>query len=272
MVNIIDNVAQETWNIINSGSYLVDGKEIKLPASNEEIRRVEVIDSDYVGVCRKSLSQFKVYDKTDIEVTSLDSFEAAKQANGKVLVHNFANAYHPGGGFTRGSYGQEESLCRESTLYVSLSSDEAKKHYDYNMQSAHSGGSDSMLISPKVVVFRDAMNNKIMDPFVTSVITYAAPNLDGNDYNLKGEQLRNIMLEKIRNLLSVAAKKEYDTLILGAWGCGAFCHDSKDIANDFRNVLIEEGYKKYFVKIIFAVYAPRGSSYNFKNFKEKFNV
>ena len=243
MVNIIDNVAQETWNIINSGSYLVDGKEIKLPASNEEIRRVEVIDSDYVGVCRKSLSQFKVYDKTDIEVTSLDSFEAAKQANGKVLVHNFANAYHPGGGFTRGSYGQEESLCRESTLYVSLSSDEAKKHYDYNMQSAHSGGSDSMLISPKVVVFRDAMNNKIMDPFVTSVITYAAPNLDGNDYNL-----------------------------LGAWGCGAFCHDSKDIANDFRNVLIEEGYKKYFVKIIFAVYAPRGSSYNFKNFKEKFNV
>ena len=70
-------------------------------------------------------------------VTNRDSFEAAREImkseiwnsqtpTGKVLVLNFANATHPGGGVRYGDVAQEEDLCRRSTLLVSLEGDQAR--------------------------------------------------------------------------------------------------------------------------------------------------
>lgn len=265
----LKEVAQETLSVIRSGRYRLNGEEIALPATYGEICRAEAISPEEVRRCRQELSGLSVYDKTFVSVNILDSFEAAKSVQGRVLVHNFANAFHPGGGFLRGAPAQEEALCRESTLYASLSSGAAAQVYEYNANARTAAGSDYMIVSPKVVVFRDSACNFLREPFTTSVISYAAPDLEGDAYELTDEEVRPIMLEKIKNMLSVAAVKGYDALVLGAWGCGAFCHDAKDMAENFRQVLFAENYRRHFSQIVFAVYSPRGSSYNYKRFLER---
>lgn len=74
----------------------------------------------------------------NISVTNRDSYEAAikmqekiSDKNEKVLVLNFANAVHIGGGVRRGAVAQEEDLCRKSTLLCSLESDGASRYYAY---------------------------------------------------------------------------------------------------------------------------------------------
>ena len=60
-----------------------------------------------------------------VTVTKDRSFQAAvrlsrEKPDKKIAVMNFANAFHPGGGVTKGASAQEESLCRTSTLYPLL--------------------------------------------------------------------------------------------------------------------------------------------------------
>lgn len=45
---------------------------------------------------------------------------------------------------------------------------------------------------------------------------------------------------------------EYDTLILGAWGCGAFGNDAYQTAKYFKQML-ENDYKGVFSNVIFAI-------------------
>jgi uncharacterized protein (TIGR02452 family) len=52
----------------------------------------------------------------------------------------------------------------------------------------------------------------------------------------------------------VAAKNNQKNIILGAYGCGVFKNNPKDVAEYFKVVLKEEGYEKLFEKIVFAIY------------------
>ena len=57
---------------------------------------------------------------TKITVSGYRSFEAAMKLHAdnpesKIAVMNFANAFHAGGGVTKGASAQEECLCRTST-------------------------------------------------------------------------------------------------------------------------------------------------------------
>ena len=67
-----------------------------------------------------------------IIVSKKRTFEAASDYTGKggrVCVLNFASASNPGGGVVNGSSAQEESLCRVSTLYFTLDTDENWKRF-----------------------------------------------------------------------------------------------------------------------------------------------
>ncbi len=187
-----------------------------------------------------------------IKVVNEDSFQAGKGYD-RPLIMNFANAECPGGGFRMGATAQEESLCRASTLYASIASEKAKEMYRYNVKHLNAVNSDYMLLSKDVCVFRDRDCNLIPEPYMVSVITLPAPNKRGAAMFTSQKKLDDVMKMRIRMMLRIAALNQYKTLVLGAWGCGAFGHEPNMVAHYFKEVLWEENYSSYFEIVIFAV-------------------
>ena len=73
-----------------------------------------------------------------VVVSKKRTLEAARgYAGQKVAVHNFASATNPGGGVTTGAGAQEECICRCSTLYFCLKTQEMQnRFYTPHRQSA----------------------------------------------------------------------------------------------------------------------------------------
>jgi uncharacterized protein (TIGR02452 family) len=130
-------------------------------------------------------------------VVNADSFEAAFGME-KPLVMNFANAHRPGGGFLHGARAQEESLCRCSTLYKSIASEDAREMYDYNNQHNDPCDSDYMLLSTDVYVYRNASGEILDFPYWTSVVTVPASDRCRAASQVPQEELDEIMTERLR--------------------------------------------------------------------------
>ena len=183
---------------------------------------------------------------------------------------NFANAHNPGGGFLNGANAQEEALCRQSTLFKSISNSDSEEMYDYNCSHDLPCASDYMIISPNVCVFRDIKDNFLDEPFTTSVITIPAPNRNGAAANIPQEEIDEIMKNRLRKMFAVAIHYDYKNLILGAWGCGAFGNNPNTVAKYFYDLLFEEDFCYSFDEIIFAIY-DRNEKKNYYAFAELFS-
>ena len=230
----------------------------------------------------------KYYDDSAIiKVTNRDTFTAAKEyANiinstneGFVGVLNFASSTNPGGGVTKGSTAQEECLCRCSNLYLTLYQEKCiREYYNINKKYMSNLGSDAIIYSRNVYVFKDKDYNMlpVKDRFYVDVLTCAAPNLrenPRNQYNtdaskekltLTDEELYNIHVKRARNILNVAIKNEDDYLILGAFGCGAFRNNPEIVAKAYKDVL--QDYMYCFKVIDFAIIDGKYSN-NYEIFK-----
>ena len=230
----------------------------------------------------------KYYDDSAIiKVTNRDTFTAAKEyANiinstneGFVGVLNFASSTNPGGGVTKGSTAQEECLCRCSNLYLTLYQEKCiREYYNVNKKYMTNLGSDTIIYSRNVYVFKDKNYNMlpVKDRFYVDVLTCAAPNLrenPRNQYNtdaseekltLTDEELYNIHVKRARNILNVAVKNEDDYLILGAFGCGAFRNNPEIVAKAYKDVL--QDYMYCFKVIDFAIIDGKYSN-NYEIFK-----
>ena len=59
-------------------------------------------------------------------------------------------------------------------------------------------------------------------------------------------------------MLAVAAARGHDALVLGAWGCGVFKNDPRDVAAAFHELLIPPGapFHGCFRRVTFAVIGP----------------
>lgn len=226
-------------------------------------------------------------DPAIIKVTNRDTFTAAKEyANiinntneGFVGVLNFASSTNPGGGVTKGSTAQEECLCRCSNLYLTLYQEKCiREYYNINKKYMSNLGSDAIIYSRNVYVFKDKDYNMlpVEDRFYVDVLTCAAPNLrenPRNQYNsdaseekltLTDEELYNIHVKRARNILNVAVKNEDDYLILGAFGCGAFRNNPEIVAKAYKDVL--QDYMYCFKVIDFAIIDGKYSN-NYEIFK-----
>ena len=113
--------------------------------------------------------------------------------------------------------------------------------------------SDYMLLSPEVCVFRTADCQLTAETFRTAVITIPAPNRRGGALLASKKIIAETFLRRIRIMLRLSAKYGYQSLVLGAWGCGAFGNNPEDVAEYFRQVLIDEGYGRYFETVCFAI-------------------
>lgn len=203
-----------------------------------------------------------------IAVTAGDTMAHAEAA-----VLNFADAYTPGGAYLAGSAAQEECLCRESTLYASLTSETAAPMYEANGARRGPEG-DGFLFSPHVEIFRAPMEEGyalLPEPRACAVITSAAPDLSSSSRGLSSEAVRAVVRRRMRAWLAAAWAEGCRSLTLGAWGCGVFGHDAADMAANFRAVLIDEGFQSLFDTIVFAVYAEDAAGrYNLAAFREAF--
>lgn len=187
----------------------------------------------------------------------------------KTLVLNFASGAKPGGGVESGASAQEEALCRRSTLYASISSETANEMYRMNRLLGPVDYLDYMLLSPSVTVMYDTKFKLLENPFKTAVLTAPAVPLNRDGIKIPNDYVRYVMRKRIRNIMRISAMNGYDRLILGAWGCGAYGHDAMNIATYFREILIDEDYKKFFKEIVFAIYAKdEKKDYNFQTFSK----
>ncbi len=199
-----------------------------------------------------------------ITVTRNDSFGAVLAKDEECLVLNFMSAWTPGGGVKKGSRAQEEDLCRRSSLYLSLISDEGQQLYKYNHENCPGISCNYMLLSPKVEIIKRSNGEWLDQSMTCAVLSSAAPRLcDG--LQIDALKLEETLRSRIKGILQVAAKYGYKHLILGAWGCGAYRNDPVQISRIFHYELMKM--TGYFDTVEFAVC---GKESNYECFKRAF--
>jgi len=161
------------------------------------------------------------------------------------LALNFASGTNPGGGFLSGARAQEEYLCRSSALYLTLQGDEMYREHRLGNTAATS---EWCILSPNVPIFRDDYGCLLDEPWVLSFITCAAPVAT----SIGRLPARQLLKQRIHRVLEIARAYQYETLVLGAWGCGAFGGDPADTAADFHAAL-EGEFTGAFSTVVFAI-------------------
>lgn len=104
------------------------------------------------------------------------------------------------------------------------------------------------IYSPEVPVFRTDDGVTIEQPWLMDVLTCAAPYAP----TIGKFESAKLLRVRIHRILSIARAYGYSSLVLGAWGCGAFGNDAKHTAQDFREAL-EGEFIGVFSDIVFAI-------------------
>jgi uncharacterized protein (TIGR02452 family) len=185
---------------------------------------------------------------TTVQVSNETTLQAARRLVDKgehPLALNFANGAHPGGGFLNGARAQEEVLCRSSALFETLLGDPM---YESHRLRPRPDSSDWAILSPGVPVFRQDEGSELPEPWLCAFLTCAAPVAHAIGQPEAGDLLR----VRIHRVLAIARAYGYSSLILGAWGCGAFGNDAVRTARDFRQALTTD-FDSCFREIIFAI-------------------
>lgn len=214
---------------------------------------------------------------------TLEASESYAKQGKKVCVLNFASATNPGGGVIHGSSAQEEAICRCSTLYPCLNTKEMwDKFYIPHRNADNPLYNNDCIFTPAVKVFKGDVNFPELLPkkewWDVDVITCAAPNLrkiPSNQMNpnagskqadISHEGLRALYTGRVQRIFEVAMANKADVLILGAFGCGAFCNPPELVAEVFAK--FTEMYRGYFDVIEYAVFHKEREKANYVAFKE----
>ena len=207
------------------------------------------------GVCCCSEAKVKVQDEDTLLVTQ----ELLKIGYKKNLVLNMASDYRPGGGVESGSSAQEEELFRRTGYHKAIE----KSFYPLY---------DGVVVSQKVPIVKDEHYKYLPRPLYADFI--ACPGIrrpclndSGTDYEDKKED--ESMVQRVRAVFAVGRQRGYETLVLGALGCGAFANPVKRVLAIFHKMV--STYRPFFKEIRFAVLDKGTGNYaKFKGLEEAF--
>lgn len=259
-------LAKETQEIIAQKSYTsLSGKVVDISALQDAAvdgtiyYEKELPWKNY----REVLASIEVVNET----TAVAGARLAAQGK-DVAVLNFASARNQGGGFLSGAIAQEEDLCRCSSLYGCLK--RKPMFYNENIMCETNFYTDGMIYSPKVPFFRDQYNLFLEDPFTLSVISAPAPNVrsmsaETTEHEAFDEVMKGLLFNRAVKILQIAEAHGHNTIVLGAWGCGAFGNDPGLVAMSFLEALMQVG---DFEHICFAVYDTREPPVIYDTFKK----
>ena len=262
------DVYRNNAEIFHEGGYRTDsGRDVLLPVDDPMLEGTRVYSAplrvDAVPAVREPLFT---------DVLNEDALIVAKNLADKgyrPAVLNLADGYTACGFYPRGSRAQEESLCRVSTLSRSL-----YRLYDEELAREVNvpfvGGGYPMdrrnggIYSPGVTVFRDAKDSyRLLDePFKVSVISVAALDFSerqGRDLAFRlpdggiAPEGLDILREKIRTIHRICLDNGHDSLVAGAFGCGAFRLPAETVASLFRDILDEPEFAGKFRAVVFAI-------------------
>lgn len=252
-------IAKDTLRIIKQG-YLINrhGDHVSIGkaqnyAENNTILYTPEMLLELIRVTPKDTGNYT----TEFEVnglTTLNSVQRELEDSQRVVCLNFASARNPGGGFLNGSQAQEESIARATGLYPCQL--KAKEYYVQNRLIKTCIYTDHMIYSPQVPILKDEDGVLLEEVVQVSIITAPAVNtgvvLRNEPENIEFIEAR--MSQRIDMVLAICREKEYETLVLGAWGCGVFRNDPIVISQMFYN-LLNGKYKNQFKRIVFSVYS-----------------
>ncbi len=260
-----------TQQVVEAGGYLTaDNREVLLSLSEETIR-----GTCFYAAKMEAQASVEHYD-THIEVVSRDCLAFASnlvsEGCDEVCVLNMASATSPGGGVLNGAGAQEEYLFRCSDYYRSLYQyvdygimfGVARAAESYPMHRQHGG-----IFTPKVTVFRDteARGYALLDkPFQINLIAVAGINhpptiMEEGEVCIDPKVMPTIY-NKVHTIFRIARKHRQKTLVLGAWGCGAFGNPPRHIARIFKETLQEPEFAGTFAQVYFAIKGgPNGGNY-----------
>ena len=264
----LKNTAQEVLEIVDRGFYEVDDVRVSLESvSPTSVDSSRLYTPGKLEGARKERSSGNA---PTIRVISATTQVAAQQlaSSGPVVLLNFASARNPGGGFLNGAKAQEEDLCRCSNLYPTLL--QHPQYYEANRAQGSLLYTDHAIFSPNVVFFKTRGTGDLLaQPFIASVITAPAPN--SRPYLRRfGDplKLRECFERRWRNVLAIARAESYNTILLGAWGCGAFGGDPVLASRTAKRALDDFG--PSFDKVVFAIPGKgRQSEHNMTTFSEQ---
>lgn len=201
-----------------------------------------IIDKNYSFINNKNAAIISIVNENVIN-------SILRHENPLVLV--FASAKNPGGGVSRGSLAQEEEISLHSTWYFQLLENPNIIKNFYIDKGSSAINTDKMIYMNSYML-TDIYNQPIT-PYPVSFLGVASPNLKGmiSQGIIKPEKdAYKAMTIRIRNIFNFAIQKRYQTLILGAWGCGVFGLEPVRVATIFRDEIKNSGYKG---EIVFSI-------------------
>lgn len=243
---IAESLGRSALEAIDTGKYLTDHGVVDWSAEIRAAEKAKVSIRPDDELPKKAEQGDHAVTLVGVENQTTLAAASALVADGlRPLALNFANGVEPGGGFLRGATAQEETLCRSSALYATLFDDPM---YDFHRDNDPAASSDWAILSPDVPVFRDDAGMECDKPWLLSFLTCAAPYSPAIG-RLDSEPM---LRKRIHRVLEIAHAHEYESLVLGAWGCGVFANDPLQTAKDFREEL-EGEFAGAFKRIVFAI-------------------
>lgn len=258
-------VFQETMRICRDGSYVApSGIRVDLPPL------AEVLSASVFHETVPNVRNRPQVAKSAVDVVKEDCIDAGHELVSRgfnPVMLNMASRRSPGGGVLNGARAQEETLFRRSNLCVSLYQfDEyhakllgiplgtGRYPMEYNVAGIYSG---------RVMFFRKGVKEDyaLMDePFECAVVSAAAishPDLTPNGQ--LADWAARATVDKIRKILRIGLLHGHDSIVLGAWGCGAFRNPPDHIAELFKTVIEEMEFAGKYRLIRFAIIEDHNS-------------